>query len=63
VTFSSTRTAAGALAAVPYHFANAEKTIPKEDGKPTVAAIGSRRQPGAFSQGGAVASEPARLAG
>ena len=54
--------AAGAFATVPYVFANAkEKAIPKEDGKPTVAAIGVGGSRGAFSQGGAIAKRAGEL--
>src|SRR5258705_4456131 len=49
--------AAGALVTVPYVFAKAEKVIPKEDGKQTVAAIGVGGSRGAFSQGGNIARQ------
>src|SRR5882757_407313 len=52
---------AGALVTVPYVFAKAEKVIPKEDGKQTVAAIGVGGSRGAFSQGGAIARRAAEL--
>src|SRR6188474_3082587 len=53
--------AAGALVTVPYVFANAAKTIPKEDGKQTVAAIGVGGSRGAFSQGGSIAKRAGEL--
>ncbi len=53
--------ATGALVSVPYVFANAAKIIPKEDGKPTVAAIGVGGSRGAFSQGGNIARQASKL--
>jgi myo-inositol 2-dehydrogenase/D-chiro-inositol 1-dehydrogenase len=53
--------AAGALVTVPYVFAKAEKVIPKEDGKQTVAAIGVGGSRGAFSQGGSIAKRAGEL--
>jgi predicted dehydrogenase len=53
--------AASALVSVPYSWAKADKPIPKDDGKPTVAAIGVGGSRGAYSQGGHVAMNASKL--
>ncbi len=46
--------AAGALASLPVAWAQAKRVIPKEDSRPTVAAIGVGGRHGAFSRGGEI---------
>src|SRR5262249_36954064 len=53
--------AAGALASIPYSWAQAKTSIPKEDSRPTVAAIGVGGSRGAFSRGREIANEAAKL--
>src|ERR1044072_891818 len=54
--------AAGALASVPFAWAKAaNKSIPKEDSRRTVAAIGVGGSRGAFSQGGAIAMHASKI--
>ena len=53
--------AAGAIASVPFGAAYAKKAAPKEDSRPTVAAIGVGGSRGAFSQGAAIAMKASEL--
>ena len=53
--------AAGAIASVPFGLAKADKTIPKEDSRRTVAAIGVGGSRGAFSQGGNIANQASQI--
>jgi predicted dehydrogenase len=54
--------AAGALASVPFAWAKAaNKSIPKEDSRRTVAAIGVGGSRGAYSQGGAIGRRAGQL--